>query len=45
MDEKDLQMQRLMANMKESGLGGTMYDRDTIMKKYMSGYDDDYEMD
>lgn len=23
----------------EQGMGGTVYDRDTIMKKYMGGYD------
>ena len=23
----------------EQGMGGTVYDRDTIMKKYMNGYD------
>lgn len=25
--------------LQEQGMGGTVYDRDTIMKKYMNGYD------
>lgn len=45
LDEQQAQLQKMMASMKEQGLGGTMYDRDTIMKKYMNGYNDDYEDD
>lgn len=29
-------------HLQEQGLGGTMYDRDTIMKKYMNGYDGEH---
>ncbi|KAL3151089.1 hypothetical protein ABBQ38_012958 [Trebouxia sp. C0009 RCD-2024] len=45
LDEQQAQLQKMMAGMKEQGMGGTVYDRDTIMKKYMNGYDDDYEDD
>ncbi|KAL0028267.1 hypothetical protein WJX79_006072 [Trebouxia sp. C0005] len=45
LDEQQAQLQKMMAGMKEQGMGGTVYDRDTIMKKYMIGYDDDYEDD
>lgn len=43
LDEQQASLQKMMASMKEQGMGGTVYDRDTIMKKYMGGYDDDYE--
>lgn len=29
----------LFETLQEQGMGGTVYDRDTIMKKYMNGYD------
>lgn len=45
LDEQQAQLQKMMAGMKEQGMGGTVYDRDTIMKKYMNGYDDDYQDD
>lgn len=31
-----------LATLQEQGMGGTVYDRDTIMKKYMNGYDGEH---
>jgi len=36
---KKLKFQHNEFNVQEQGMGGTVYDRDTIMKKYMNGYD------
>ncbi len=36
---KKLNFQHNELNVQEQGMGGTVYDRDTIMKKYMNGYD------
>ena len=32
----------LFDTLQEQGMGGTVYDRDTIMKKYMNGYDGEH---
>lgn len=37
--KKKLTFQHNEFNVQEQGMGGTVYDRDTIMKKYMNGYD------
>ena len=37
--EKKLKFHRNEFDVQEQGMGGTVYDRDTIMKKYMNGYD------
>jgi len=37
--KKKLKFQHNDFNVQEQGMGGTVYDRDTIMKKYMNGYD------
>ncbi len=34
-----LKLQHNEVHLQEQGMGGTVYDRDTIMKKYMNGYD------
>ncbi len=37
--KQKLKFQHNELNVQEQGMGGTVYDRDTIMKKYMNGYD------
>lgn len=37
--KKKLKSQHNEFDVQEQGMGGTVYDRDTIMKKYMNGYD------
>lgn len=32
----------MFGTLQEQGMGGTVYDRDTIMKKYMNGYDGEH---
>ena len=37
--QRQQSLKRDCGNVQEQGMGGTVYDRDTIMKKYMGGYD------
>ncbi|KAK9810765.1 hypothetical protein WJX73_005789 [Symbiochloris irregularis] len=43
-DPQEAQMAKMMESMKEMGMGGKMYDRESMMQKYMGGYDDEPDL-
>ncbi|KAK9805670.1 hypothetical protein WJX72_011115 [[Myrmecia] bisecta] len=45
LDAQEAQLQKMMASMKESGMGGQIYDRESAMRKYMGGNGDEDEYD
>lgn len=46
MSEKDLEMDRMMANMRAMGMGGSLYSRDDVGEMMgFDGMDEDEEMD